>query len=89
MEFVGGPELVVLSHVLKLSIAIYEIFEDENSGGQQNITLQPIVCRGVFGRLADSDEITHRRNILIINTMNEKHACILIPTKTNLTAYHT
>ena len=47
----GGPELAVLSNVLRRPISVYEL-EDDNSAVEaveDNVTCSRIVCKGIFG----------------------------------------
>jgi hypothetical protein len=46
----GGPELTVLSNVLRRPISVYELSNDNESlFVQKDATPYPIVCKGVFG----------------------------------------
>jgi hypothetical protein len=50
----GGPELTVLANVLRRPISIYELATESSSNlddslGNNNCDVYPIVCKGVFG----------------------------------------
>ena len=72
----GGPELTVLSNVLRRPISVYELKEDlaVNSQGNNNIRLSvdsycPIVCKGVFGEPVFQDPCLMIPNAAILSNL--------------------
>lgn len=59
----GGPELTVLSNVLRRPISIYEL--DGDSRMIQGETVQPIQCMGVFGKNTFDDALRNIPNSAI------------------------
>jgi hypothetical protein len=91
----GGPELTVLSNVLRRPISIYELDPQSPNDNCPNI-----ICQGVFGEdffhdpldnmpaEAPSAVLAHRwpgafgwhLHILVVDaSLQEKHACVLLP----------
>ena len=77
----GGPELTVLTNVLRRPISIYELLERSSSvveqdaqaqiqqqqQQQQQQQVQPIVCKGVFGAGVFADPLRHVPNSAVVN----------------------
>lgn len=83
----GGPELAVLSNILRRPISIYEFsdssVERTNEGGECLIE-----CQGTFGSFDDplprdsavDLSFSWHLHVLVIDvTPTEKHACVLLP----------
>jgi len=93
----GGPELTVLSNILRRPISIYELLVESNNDSDS--MAQSIQCMGIFGShtfqdplgivpdsaiLANSKDMlgaySWHLHILVVDTsVNEKHACVLLP----------
>ena len=90
----GGPELTVLSNVLRRPISIYELLETDDN----NSTTQFIQCMGTFGKDTLQDPLrkipdsailqsndppgaySWHLHILVVDVSpHEKHACALLP----------
>ena len=73
----GGPELTVLTNVLRRPISIYELLERSSSvveqdaqaqiQQQQQQQVQPIVCKGIFGASVFADPLRHVPNSAVVN----------------------
>lgn len=91
----GGPELTVLSNVLRRPISIYELDTTTDSATTKD-PCPRIVCLGVFGnplfadpcqKISDSAILLNLQpgayswhlHILVVDTGAEKHACVLLP----------
>lgn len=90
----GGPELAVLSNVLRRPISVYELDATSSISDDHN---QRIRCQGVFGAGVFEDPcVTSISNsavllaqqpgayswhlhILVVDVGSEKHACVLLP----------
>lgn len=90
----GGPELTVLSNVLRRPISIYEL--DDGDSSRKQAQRQGIHCCGVFGAGVFDDPCKSVPNssvllvqqpgafswhlhILVVDDGLEKHACVLLP----------
>ena len=87
----GGPELAVLSNILRRPISIYELDEVVNQEVAQ------IVCKGTFGSFEDPLLQVEKSAVLNVNlpgayswhihilivdaNAKDKHACVLLPQK--------
>lgn len=74
----GGPELTVLTNVLRRPISIYELQNEEGEvvllpaqqspqQDPQSKNIQPIVCKGVFGEGVFADPLRHVPNSAVVN----------------------
>lgn len=72
----GGPELTVLSNILRRPISIYELENDNDDSASptlmQGERTQPIVCRGIFGSNTFRDTLQKVPNSAILNAGNER-----------------
>lgn len=91
----GGPELTVMSNLLRRPIYIYELDQKKQTASTESSQkMYHIELKGIFGKDAFRDPLDRVRpksavqeagypweiRILVIGS-NEKHACILVPQK--------
>jgi len=96
----GGPELTVLTNVLRRPISIYEL---DTTKATTDDNEQSIQCQGIFGADIFDDPLTKvpetavlnaqpagayswHLHILVVDVGTEKHACVLLPQPTTATA---